>query len=95
MAKISFKRTDEQDRLIGKIWERIKGRYKEDDVHLQMDLLATHNNGTPLDFERLANFDDFNLLHDVYGIYEHLDRETGQLMNHFRPRCSLPQPETV
>lgn len=61
-----------------------------DRVSAVMDLKAAHANGCPLDFERLASADDFTLVHDVSGIYRHMDRETGQLMNCFRPRCALP-----
>ena len=93
MSKISLKATKKQLSLISKIWARaenwcapIVGR--ED---LFMDLIATNANGNPLDFEKLANFDDFNLLHDIYGIRKHLDRKTGRLMDNFLPRCSLPE----
>lgn len=55
-------------------------------LHVVMDLLATHANGCPLDFERMAAADDFNLTHDVTGIDRHLDRDTGKLGNGFLPR---------
>lgn len=51
-----------------------------------MDIVATHANGTPLRFRALAEADDFNLLHDLVGIAEHIDRRTGKLTGHFRPR---------
>lgn len=51
-----------------------------------MDLTATHANGCPMDFARLAAADNFNLMHDVGGIARHLDRATGKLGNHFSPR---------
>jgi hypothetical protein len=57
----------------------------------EMDLLATHANGCPLDFEKLVGFDDFNFAHDVFGIRRHLERETGQLLHCFLPRCARPQ----
>lgn len=52
----------------------------------EMDLCATHANGTPLDFARLAAADDFNLLHDFVGISNHIDRTTGKLTGCFLPR---------
>lgn len=55
-------------------------------MEMQMDLIATHANGCPLDFARLLKADDFNLLHDVLGIERHLDRDTGQLLHCFLPR---------
>jgi hypothetical protein len=56
-----------------------------------MDLMATHANGCPLDFAKLAGFDDFNLVHDVSGIQRHIDRDTGTLGGCFLPRCALPE----
>lgn len=60
-------------------------------LSMEMDLVATHANGCPMDFAKLEAADDFNLLHDVIGIERHLDRETGQLGDFFRPRCALKQ----
>ncbi len=56
-----------------------------------MDLVACHANGCPLDFERLSDADDFNIAHDVFGIRRHLDRETGQLTDHFLPRYAAKE----
>lgn len=61
---------------------------KLDRQSTEMDLSATHANGCPLDFDKLAGFDDFNLMHDITGIYKHLNRETGELENCFLPRCA-------
>jgi hypothetical protein len=57
---------------------------------LEMDLLAVHANGCPLDFEYLFSSDKFSFIHDIYGIQRHIDRETGQLQNNFVPRCAKP-----
>lgn len=57
-----------------------------DKLSLRMDLVACHANGCPMDFARLANADDFNLSHDVFGISRHIDRETGKLTRCFLPR---------
>lgn len=54
----------------------------------EMDLVATHANGCPMDFAKLEAADNFNLMHDVFGIARHIDRETGKLTNHFVPRCA-------
>lgn len=41
------------------------------------------------DLDRLANdFDDFNLMHDVYGISAHINRTNGKLERCFLPRSS-------
>jgi len=55
---------------------------------IDMDVVATHCNGNPLRLADLLKADDFNLLHDISGIARHLDRETGKLGGHFRPRFS-------
>lgn len=57
---------------------------------IEMDISATHANGNPLRLEELLDADDFNLLHDVLGIRDHLNHTTGKLMNCFRPRFSEP-----
>lgn len=64
-----------------------------DTLSTYMDLCATHANGCPMDFKRLSEADDFNFVHDVGGIHRHLDRKTGQLMNHFLPRFTAKVSE--
>lgn len=54
----------------------------------QMDLTACHANGCPIDFDKLAGFDDFSLAHDIHGINNCLDHATGKLTNFFLPRCA-------
>lgn len=54
----------------------------------QMDVTACHLNGNPLDLPKLLRADDFNFAHDVFGIRQHLDRTTGELLDFFSPRCS-------
>jgi hypothetical protein len=51
-----------------------------------MDISAVHLK-TPIDLDRLLEFDDFNLLHDVFGIIRHINRETGELKNCFLPKA--------
>lgn len=80
--------------LIHKIAERAVAlpgfqRTKTTKLDITMDLSATHANGTPLNLDKLLAFDDFNFAHDLYGIYRHLDRDTGELMDCFMPRCSI------
>ena len=36
--------------------------------------------------EELAEADDFNLAHDVFGIHRHIDEATGELRDCFVPR---------
>ena len=53
---------------------------------LVMDIIACHCNGCSLKLEELLNADDVNFAHDVSGITNNLNRQTGQLENHFVPR---------
>lgn len=93
MAKINFNTTKEEDVIISSIVDRAvrlslienEGENRSD---LMMDLTATHCNGTPLDFEKFLRFDDFNFVHDIYGIMGNIDRTTGKLENCFLPRCA-------
>lgn len=54
-----------------------------------MDLAAVHYT-CPLDLEKLLGFDKANFGHDIAGIFNKLDRETGELGDFFLPRCALP-----
>lgn len=83
--QISWKISSKDAELVGKIADRAQ---PEDRQGFVMDMMATHANGNPMDFEKLLSADDFNFNHDVYGIERHLDRETGKLRNCFSPRCS-------
>lgn len=46
------------------------------------------NTKTPLDLEKLLNFDEFNFAHDIVGIHNHLNRTTFELTKCFLPRCA-------
>jgi len=60
---------------------------------VEMDLIACHNGGCPLDFAAMATSEDFSqVAHDINGIGRYLDRETGELDDHFHPRFALPEP---
>ncbi len=48
-------------------------------IDLDMDLTFTHANIVPLDLARLAASHLRDLTHDVFGIYRHINRKTGQL----------------
>ena len=73
--------------IILKIAKKAKNNNKELSVlDVMMDLSACHLNGCKLDLERLHNADSLNLMHDVYGINQNIDRNTGRLQNCFVPR---------
>lgn len=55
--------------------------------HIEMNLRAVHS-VCPLDFKKLHDFNDFSFAHDVVMIDIKLNKETGELEDHFLPRCS-------
>src|SRR5688572_17052120 len=58
-----------------------------------MDLEATHCNGCPLDLQALANAAPAHFNHDILGIRQHLDRDTGKLGGDWTPRHKrVPAP---
>ena len=56
---------------------------------LQMDLVATHISGCPLDFQKMSEGEMGDILHDLVGINKNLDRDSGELLNCFLPRFAL------
>ncbi len=92
MSAVSFHASREDHQLIGKIADRFisiasgNEPEKTDRLSLVMDLTACHANGCKLRLTDLLDADTTNFLHDVCGIRRHIDRETGELMDCFRPR---------
>lgn len=87
---MDFNATKAEHKLIAIIAERASGELQlRDRVSTMMDLTAVHSNNIKLDFKKLASADSFNFAHDVCGIIKNLDRNTGKLMNFFRPRCAV------
>lgn len=87
----SFKVSKVDRRYIDQIVDRAMLLVKKhggdyDRVDCMMDITATHANGCRLDLAKLLNADDFNFSHDVFGIYRHINRETGRLERFFIPR---------
>jgi hypothetical protein len=93
-----FESTRKENDLMIKIADRLanlslefkeKGAaYKTTD--LLMDLDATNSNGCPLDFQKLLDAEDFDFIHDIFGICNNIDRRTGELTNCFLPQCAKP-----
>ena len=59
---------------------------KFDALALSMDLTVCHNLGH-VDLDTLLEFSFGDFCHDLDGIHNNLDRETGELANCFLPRC--------
>lgn len=83
---ITWKLTKEDYEVISKIVKRARELGVNRSVmDLNMDISATHEN-CPLRLDDMLKADDFNFMHDVYGIIRHLNRQTGELENCFVPR---------
>lgn len=91
-AEIKFNATKEDCEIIGKILDRAQemGHLSQRNrINSDMDITACHLNGTPL---RLADWlaaNDFNFVHDLYGIDHHMNRRTGKLEGCFVPRFAV------
>jgi hypothetical protein len=78
--------TKEDAQVISKIVKRAKDLgVKRSSGDLSMDMQAAHEK-CPLRLEELLKAENYNFLHDVIGIVNHLDRETGELEDYFVPR---------
>jgi len=85
--------------LILKIVERAHGIVvahggEYDKTSAGLDLVYAHAQ-VPLDLEALLAADDFNFMHDVFGIARHMDRSTGEMDGRFLPRFALRSREDV
>jgi hypothetical protein len=54
----------------------------------EMDITAAHLNGCPLRLKELAEADDANFGHDVFGIRRYINRSDGTIPDIFCPRFS-------
>ena len=92
-ATISFDVSESDNLILRRIASRavkvdLKTGGDGDFIHHMMNITACHANGNPLRLEDLEAADDFDFAHDMFGIDRHICRETGKLLNHFRPRFS-------
>lgn len=97
MSKVQFTATKEESDLIDQIVARYnktrvaRGLDRVDVMSLEMDIEAVHCNGCRLDLVRWLAAGDFHFIHDISGITNNIDRNTGKLMNNFDPRFSMPE----
>ena len=56
-----------------------------------MDIQACHTHGCCLKLVELLKANNGNFLHDVVGINQHLDHNTGKLKDCFLPRYAVCQ----
>lgn len=90
---ISWKVSKFEQALIQKITDRAvlladvaQIEYPARDV--MMDITACHANGCRLKLAELLEAEQFDFVHDVFGIRRHLNRETGKLEDCFTPRLA-------
>lgn len=62
-----------------------------DKLDLVMDISAANASGCPLKLAELVEAKNFDFCHDIAGIVNNLDRNTGELKNCFLPRYAKPQ----
>lgn len=91
---IDFSENVEMAAKVADRFERFMGhnlgpRYER--AHYLMDLLAADgcNGNLPLRWEALLAADEYEFVHDAGGIYQHLNRTTGQLDDGFVPRFAF------
>jgi hypothetical protein len=63
--------------------------YPDDKRTLVMDLTACHANGCPLYFKGLFAAPLLDFSHDICGIRDNINRDTGRLEGFFTPRYAL------
>ncbi len=85
---IKFNATKKESLLIQRIVERDEKLLQLDRLEITMDLTAVHLNGCPLQLQEMLDGSDFDLVHDIDGIHNRLDRSTGKLTQCFLPRYS-------
>lgn len=78
--------TTEDAKLIREIAARAAKIAQCDPIDIGLSLMACIEGGCPLRLKEMLEADDFNLMHDVYGINAHLNRETYRLEDCFWPR---------
>jgi len=59
-------------------------------LDLFMDIDYAHQD-SPMDLQKLLDFDDGNFMHDVTGIVANFNRQTKTMDNCFLPRSSVPR----
>jgi hypothetical protein len=90
---VKFNATKKDTKLIMQITKRAVELFKAnkrqvDFIDLNMDITACHLNGRPLKLQAMLIADEFNFMHDILGIRNNINRETGKIENCFLPRFS-------
>lgn len=59
-------------------------------IDLFMDIEFAHLE-SPMDLQRLLDFESRDFAHDIIGIYEHFNRDTKRMDDCFSPRCTIQE----
>lgn len=70
--------------ILDRVYELPGVLYRPSRTSLQFDIELCHKH-TPLDLPALLQADDREFMHDVFGIKNHLDRQSGRLLDGFTP----------
>lgn len=70
--------------IVGRIM-KLELTFGRQHVEVMMDMEATHISN-PLRLQELLDSSEGDFTHDVVGIFNNIDRETGELKNCFVPR---------
>jgi len=74
--------------LIISIAKRASKHYKLNVLDIAIDLTITHS-FNPLRLHDLLKAVPYEFCHDIFGIHDNLDHNTGKLNNFFSPRFSV------
>lgn len=82
--------TESDQRLIVKLSKKAKKDLGIDPLTTAICLSLVQGNGTPLRLQEMLDSEpgNINFAHDIAGIINNLDHDTGQLLNCFCPRFS-------
>ena len=72
------------DRAMNEIFSN--SEVKEKKQNCVMDLTACHLNGCPLNLLALLSAKELDFAHDIIGIRNHINRQTGKIEHCFVPR---------
>lgn len=85
---INWKTNDKDFDLLVLLARRASSELHFDYRTTLMDVQACYGNGNSLDLASLVKAAPGDFAHDVAGIWQNIDRETGKLLNCFAPRYS-------
>jgi hypothetical protein len=78
--------------IVDRAFNELRDRYPDHRRTLMMDLMACHSNACPLWLKGLLAAPTLDFSHDIGGIREHINRDTGKLdagKGPFMPRYAL------